>query len=577
MLIPLLKNHLAPYRRDIALVLVFQLVQTLANLYLPALNGGIIDKGVVVGDVDYIWRTGGVMLAFTTLQIVCNVVAVYFGARTAMAIGRDLRASVFTSVERFGAREMAQFGAPTLITRSTNDVQQVQLMVFMVMTLLVTAPIMAIGGVYMALRQDVELSALLLLVVPALMVGVGLVIRQMRPIFGVMQQRIDDINGVMREQIMGIRVIRAFVKERYETDRFAEANRQNMDVAIRAGKLMSTMFPLVTLIMNLSVALATWVGGYRIGSGDLDVGTLTAFQNYLVQILMSVMMATFLLMIWPRAEVSAERITEVIETEPAIVPNENAERRVLDQGRVDVIGASFAYPGAEEDVLHSVDLIARPGQTTAIIGSTGSGKSTLLGLLPRLFDVTGGSVEIDGHDVRDLHPEDLWAAIGIVPQRPFLFSGTIASNLRYGRPDATDDELWTALQIAQARDFVEQMPEGLEAPVAQGGTNVSGGQRQRLAIARALVKRPPIYLFDDSFSALDYSTDAALRTALRPVTREAAVIVVAQRVSTIRDADRIVVLDVGEVVGTGTHAELMESCEVYREIVLSQLSAEEAA
>lgn len=577
MLIPLLKNHLAPYRRDIALVLVFQLVQTLANLYLPALNGDIIDKGVVVGDVDYIWRTGGVMLAFTTLQIVCNVVAVYFGARTAMAIGRDLRASVFTSVERFGAREMAQFGAPTLITRSTNDVQQVQLMVFMVMTLLVTAPIMAIGGVYMALRQDVELSALLLLVVPALMVGVGLVIRQMRPIFGVMQQRIDDINGVMREQIMGIRVIRAFVKERYETDRFAEANRQNMDVAIRAGKLMSTMFPLVTLIMNLSVALATWVGGYRIGSGDLDVGTLTAFQNYLVQILMSVMMATFLLMIWPRAEVSAERITEVIETEPAIVPNENAERRVLDQGRVDVIGASFAYPGAEEDVLHSVDLIARPGQTTAIIGSTGSGKSTLLGLLPRLFDVTGGSVEIDGHDVRDLHPEDLWAAIGIVPQRPFLFSGTIASNLRYGRPDATDDELWTALQIAQARDFVEQMPEGLEAPVAQGGTNVSGGQRQRLAIARALVKRPPIYLFDDSFSALDYSTDAALRTALRPVTREAAVIVVAQRVSTIRDADRIVVLDVGEVVGTGTHAELMESCEVYREIVLSQLSAEEAA
>jgi len=576
-LIPLLKNHLAPYRRDIALVLVFQLVQTLANLYLPALNGDIIDKGVVVGDVDYIWRTGGVMLAFTTLQIVCNVVAVYFGARTAMAIGRDLRASVFTSVERFGAREMAQFGAPTLITRSTNDVQQVQLMVFMVMTLLVTAPIMAIGGVYMALRQDVELSALLLLVVPALMVGVGLVIRQMRPIFGVMQQRIDDINGVMREQIMGIRVIRAFVKERYETDRFAEANRQNMDVAIRAGKLMSTMFPLVTLIMNLSVALATWVGGYRIGSGDLDVGTLTAFQNYLVQILMSVMMATFLLMIWPRAEVSAERITEVIDTEPAIVPNENAERRVLDQGRVDVIGASFAYPGAEEDVLHSVDLIARPGQTTAIIGSTGSGKSTLLGLLPRLFDVTGGSVEIDGHDVRDLHPEDLWAAIGIVPQRPFLFSGTIASNLRYGRPDATDDELWTALQIAQARDFVEQMPEGLEAPVAQGGTNVSGGQRQRLAIARALVKRPPIYLFDDSFSALDYSTDAALRTALRPVTREAAVIVVAQRVSTIRDADRIVVLDVGEVVGTGTHAELMESCEVYREIVLSQLSAEEAA
>jgi len=575
-LIPLLKNHLGPYRRDIALVVLFQLVQTLANLYLPGLNADIIDRGVVTGDTDYIWRTGGTMLAVTVLQILCNVVAVYFGARTAMAIGRDLRASVFTSVERFGAQEMAQFGAPTLITRVTNDVQQVQLLVFMLLTLLVTAPIMAIGGVFMALRQDVELSALLVLVVPALMVGVGLVIRQMRPIFGVMQERLDSINGVMREQIMGIRVIRAFVKEEYETDRFGEANRQNMDIAIRAGKLMSIMFPFVMLVMNVSVALATWFGGYRIGSGDLEVGTLTAFQNYLVQILMSVMMATFLLMLWPRAEVSAERITEVLDTQPAIVPDPTAPRRRLDGGRVDVVGASFAYPGAEEDVLHSVDLIARPGETTAIIGSTGSGKSTLLGLLPRLFDVTGGRVEIDGHDVRDLHPEDLWAAIGIVPQKPFLFSGTVASNLRYGRPDASDEELWTALEIAQARDFVERMPEGLEAPISQGGTNVSGGQRQRLAIARALVKQPHIYLFDDSFSALDYGTDAALRAALKPVTSEAAVMVVAQRVSTIRDADRIVVLDVGEVVGTGTHTELMESCDVYREIVLSQLSVEEA-
>jgi len=576
MLIPLLKNHLGPYRRDISLVVLFQLVQTLANLYLPGLNADIIDRGVVTGDTDYIWRTGGTMLAVTVLQILCNVVAVYFGARTAMAVGRDLRASVFTSVERFGAQEMAQFGAPTLITRVTNDVQQVQLLVFMLLTLLVTAPIMAVGGVFMALRQDVELSALLVLVVPALMVGVGLVIRQMRPIFGVMQQRLDSINGVMREQIMGIRVIRAFVKEEYETDRFGEANRQNMDIAIRAGKLMSIMFPFVMLVMNVSVALATWFGGYRIGSGDLEVGTLTAFQNYLVQILMSVMMATFLLMLWPRAEVSAERITEVLDTQPAIVPDPTLPRRSLARGRVDVVSASFAYPGAEEDVLHSVDLIARPGETTAIIGSTGSGKSTLLGLLPRLFDVTGGRVEIDGHDVRELHPEDLWAAIGIVPQKPFLFSGTVASNLRYGRPDASDDELWAALEIAQARDFVERMPEGLGAPISQGGTNVSGGQRQRLAIARALVKQPHIYLFDDSFSALDYGTDAALRAALKGVTREAAVIVVAQRVSTIRDADRIVVLDVGEVVGTGTHTELMESCDVYREIVLSQLSAEEA-
>ena len=576
MLIPLLKSHLGPYRREIGLVLVFQLVQTAANLLLPRLNADIIDQGVVNGDIGHILRTGGVMLAVTVVQIGCNVVAVYYGARTAMAIGRDLRASVFSSVERFGAREMAELGAPTLITRASNDVHQVQLLVFMALTLLVTAPIMMIGGVAMALQEDVELSALLLLVVPALVVGVGLVIRQMRPVFGVMQQRLDDINGIMREQIMGIRVIRAFVKEADETQRFGEANLLNMDVAIRAGRLMSMMFPIVMLVMNLSVALATWWGGYRIGSGDLQVGTLTAFQNYLVQILMSVMMSTFLLMLWPRAEVSAERISEVLHTEPAIVPDPEAPRVALTAGRVDLVGASFTYPGAAEAVLHEVDLIARPGEVTAIIGSTGSGKTTVLGLVPRLFDVTGGFVTVDGHDVRSLHPEDLWAAVGIVPQKPFLFSGTVASNLRYGRPDATDDELWEALEVAQAREFVERLPEGLDAPIAQGGTNVSGGQRQRLAIARALVKRPPIYLFDDSFSALDYATDAALRRALRPVTRQAAVVVVAQRVSTIREADRIVVLDAGRVVGTGTHAELMDTCEVYREIVLSQLSEEEA-
>jgi len=567
----------AAYRRDVALVVCFQVVQTLANLALPALNGDIIDRGVVTGDLGFIWRTGAIMLGFTAVQIVCNIVAVYYGARVAMAVGRDVRAAVFDAVQRFGAREMAQLGAPTLITRSTNDVQQVQLLLFMVLTLLVTAPIMAVGGVVMALREDVELSALLLVCVPALMVGIGMVIAQVRPVFAVMQQRLDTINGVMREQIMGIRVIRAFVKEEHETARFARANRDNMEIAIRAGKLMATMFPLVIGVMNVSVAAATWIGGYRIGDGDLDVGTLVAFQNYLVQILMSVMMATFLLMLWPRAEVSAERIVQVLRTEPAIVPDPTARRRVLDQGRVDVIGASFAYPGAEEGVLHGVDLIARPGETTAIIGSTGSGKSTLLGLLPRLFDVTGGRVEIDGHDVRSLHPDDLWAAIGIVPQRPFLFSGTVASNLRYGRPDATDDELWEALAVAQARDFVERMPDGLDSPITQGGANVSGGQRQRLAIARALVKRPPIYLFDDSFSALDFSTDAALRAALKPVTATAAVIIVAQRVATIRNADRIVVLDVGEVVGCGSHDELMGTCDVYREIVLSQLSAEEAA
>lgn len=576
MLLPLLRTYLAPYKLPIAIVLFFQLVQTLANLYLPGLNADIIDRGVVVGDTGFIVRTGLIMLAVTVLQVVCTIVAVYYGARTAMALGRDLRAGVFGKVETFAAREMAELGAPTLITRSTNDVQQVQLIVFMALTLLVTAPIMCFGGIAMALRQDVELSGLLLLVIPALVISVGLVIRQMRPLFRLMQVKIDGINGVMREQIMGIRVIRAFVKEDHEAERFGDANRQNMEVAIAIGRLMAMMFPIVMLIMNVSVVLATWFGGFRISSGDLDVGTLTAFQNYLVQILMSVMMATFMLMLWPRAEVSADRITEVLRTEPSVQAPDGAVPVTLSEGRIDVRGASFAFPGAEHDVLHAIDLVARPGETTAIIGSTGSGKSTLLGLVPRLFDATGGVVEIDGHDVRSLHPEDVWAAIGLVPQRPFLFSGTIGSNLRYGRPDATDEEVWAALEVAQAKDFVEKMPERLDAPVAQGGTNVSGGQRQRLAIARAIIKRPAIYLFDDSFSALDYGTDAALRAALRPVTAQSAVVIVAQRVSTIRGADRIVVLDEGRVVGTGTHTELMDECEVYREIVLSQLTLEEA-
>lgn len=577
MLLPLLRTYLAPYKRPIALVLLFQLIQTLANLWLPGLNADIIDKGVVQGDTGYIIRTGGVMLMVTVVQVVCTIVAVYYGARTAMALGRDLRAGVFGKVETFAAREMTQLGAPTLITRTTNDVQQVQLIVFMALTLLVAAPIMCFGGIFMALREDVELSGLLLLVMPALIISIGLVIRQMRPLFRVMQTKIDTINGIMREQIMGIRVIRAFVKERYETERFADANRDSMEVAIAVGRLMSMMFPIVMLIMNVSVVLATWFGGYRIGSGDLEVGTLTAFQNYLVQILMSVMMATFMLMLWPRAEVSAERITEVLETEPSVLAPDDAVQVTLDRGHIDLKGASFAFPGAEQDVLHEIDLVARPGETTAIIGSTGSGKSTLLGLIPRLFDATGGRVEIDGHDVRSLHPENVWTSIGLVPQRPFLFSGTVASNLRYGRPDATDDELWDALEIAQARDFVERMPERLNAPISQGGTNVSGGQRQRLAIARAIVKRPPIYLFDDSFSALDYATDAALRAAMRTATAEATVVIVAQRVSTIRNADRIVVLDEGRVVGTGMHTDLMRTCEVYREIVLSQLTEEEAA
>ncbi|MCW2799444.1 MAG: multidrug transporter ATP-binding protein [Aeromicrobium sp.] len=577
MLIPLLRTYLTPYKRPIAIVLIFQFIQTIANLYLPGLNADIIDKGVVAGNTHYIIHTGMIMLVITVVQVVCTIIAVYYGARTAMALGRDLRAGVFGKVETFAAREMAELGAPTLITRSTNDVQQVQLIVFLALTLLVAAPIMCFGGIIMALRQDIELSSLLVLVLPALMISIGLIIRQMRPLFRLLQVKIDNINGVMREQIMGIRVIRAFVKENYEAERFGDANRENMDVAIAVGRLQSMMFPTVMLIMNVSVVLATWFGGYRIGSGDLDVGTLTAFQNYLVQILMSVMMATFMLMLWPRAEVSAQRITEVLETEPSVLAPDDAEQLILTGGHIDLRGASFAFPGAEQDVLHEIDLIARPGETTAIIGSTGSGKSTLLGLIPRLFDATAGTVMIDGHDVRSLHPENVWTSVGLVPQRPFLFSGTVASNLRYGRPEATDQELWDALDIAQARDFVTKMPEQLNAPISQGGTNVSGGQRQRLAIARAIVKRPPIYLFDDSFSALDYATDAALRAALRTATTDASVVIVAQRVSTIRHADRIVVLDEGSVVGTGTHTELMTTCEVYREIVLSQLTEEEAA
>jgi ATP-binding cassette, subfamily B, multidrug efflux pump len=577
MLIPLLRAYLRPYGRPIAMVLVFQLVQTMANLYLPGLNADIIDKGVVTGDTGYIVRTGAVMLVVTLVQIVCAVVAVYFGARTAMALGRDLRAAVFNKVQTFAAREVAQFGASTLITRSTNDVQQVQMIVFMTFTFMVAAPIMCFGGIVLALRQDLKLSTLLVVVVPALALSVGLVIRRLRPLFRLMQTKIDTINRVMREQITGIRVIRAFVKEGYERERFGVANRDNMQTAIAVGRLTSLMFPIVMLTLNASVVAATWFGGLRIGSGGMQVGTLVAFQSYLIQILMAVMMATFMFMLFPRAEVSAERISEVLDTGPSVVAREGAVRRPVRAGLVEVSGASFAYPGAEKDVLHCIDLVARPGETTAVIGSTGSGKSTLLNLIPRLIDVTGGAVRLDGVDVRELVPDDVWSAIGLVPQRPYLFTGTVASNLRYGRPDATDAELWEALEIAQADDFVAAMPEKLDAPIAQGGTNVSGGQRQRLAIARALVKRPRVYLFDDSFSALDYATDAALRLALRPVTRDAAVVIVAQRVSTIRRADRIVVLDEGCVVGTGTHEELMAGCGTYREIVLSQLSEAEAA
>ncbi|OUZ08034.1 multidrug ABC transporter ATP-binding protein [Aeromicrobium sp. PE09-221] len=577
MLIGLLRRHLRPYRGAIVWVAVFQLVQTLATLYLPGLNADIIDDGVAEGDVGYIWRVGGLMLAVTVVQVVTNVVAVYIGSKVAMGVGRDLRAGVYDAVDGFGAREMSQFGAPTLITRSTNDVQQVQLLLFMGLTMLLVAPIMGIGGMVMALRQDVQLSGVLVIVLPVLVITLSLIIRRMRPLFRLMQTRIDGINGIMREQITGIRVIRAFVKERYETERFGDANTAYRDVAISAGRLMSIFFPLLMGIMNLSVVLAIWWGAHRIESGDLEIGALTAFQNYLIQILMSVMMATFIFMLWPRAEVSAERITEVLDTEPVIDVSPDVPAVAITQGKLDLDDASFRYPGAEHDVVRHASVVVRPGETTAIVGGTGSGKSTVLGLMTRLFDVTDGAVLLDGHDLRDLRPADVWAVMGLVPQKAMLFSGTIASNLRFGRADATEEELWEALETAQARDFVERLPGGLEAPISQGGSNVSGGQRQRLAIARALVKRPLIYLFDDSFSALDFSTDAALRRALRPVTAEAAVVIVAQRISTIRDADRIIVMDRGNVVGTGTHAELMEENAVYREIVLSQLSEQEAS
>ncbi|MGK5729617.1 ABC transporter ATP-binding protein [Streptomyces sp. URMC 124] len=577
MLVRLSRAYLRPYSTSIALIVLLQLVQTLATLYLPSLNADIVDNGVVKGDTSYILALGGAMLAVTLVQIVCAIGAVYFGARTAMAVGRDLRAAVFDRVQSFSAREMGHFGAPSLITRTTNDVQQIQLLVLMAFTLMVSAPIMCVGGILMALEQDVPLSALLLVIVPVLGVIVSLIIWRMRPIFRGVQDKIDTVNRVLREQITGIRVIRAFVRDAHERERFDGANADLMDVSLKAGRLMSLMFPSVMLVVNLSSIAVLWFGGHRIEGGDMEIGALTAFLSYLMQILMAVMMATFMFMMVPRAEVCAERVQEVLATDSSVVPPANPVTELRSGGHLELDGVGFRYPGAEEPVLRDVSLVARPGEITAVIGSTGSGKSTLLGLIPRLFDATSGTVRVGGVDVRELDPARSAEAVGLVPQKPYLFTGTVASNLRYGRPDATDEELWQALETAQARDFVESMDGGLEAPIAQGGTNVSGGQRQRLAIARALVRKPDIYLFDDSFSALDYATDARLRAALARETGEATVVIVAQRVSTIRDADRIVVLDEGRVVGTGTHTELMAGNETYREIVLSQLTEEEAA
>ncbi|GLW99007.1 ABC transporter ATP-binding protein [Microtetraspora sp. NBRC 16547] len=577
MLLRLLRVQLRPYGKEITLVVLFQFVQTLATLYLPTLNADIIDDGVVKGDTGTIMRIGLVMLGVTLIQIACSIVAVYYGARTSMALGRDLRAAIFRRVQDFSAQEVNRFGPPSLITRTTNDVQQIQLLVLMTFTMMVAAPIMCVGGIVLALRQDVALSSLLLIVLPVMIVIVGVIVTLMRPLFRMMQERIDRINQVLREQITGIRVIRAFVRDRHERERFGVANGQLTDVSLRVGRLMALMFPTVMLVVNLSSVAVVWFGGHRIADGAMQVGALTAVISYLMQILMSVMMAMFMFMMIPRAEVCAERIEEVLDTEPTVHPPVNPvtpERRL---GELELRSVDFRYPGAEEPVLCGVSFTARPGRTTAIIGSTGSGKTTLLNLIPRLFDATVGEVLVDGVNVRDLDPAVLSRAVGLVPQSPYLFSGTVASNLRYGRPDATDEELWQALEVAQAREFVEALPGGLDEPISQGGTNVSGGQRQRLAIARTLVHRPEIYLFDDSFSALDYATDARLRAALAEEITDATIVIVAQRVNTIRDADRILVLEDGRVVGSGKHAELMTTCPTYREIVLSQLTEQEAA
>jgi ATP-binding cassette subfamily B protein len=581
MLVKLLKEHLRPYQAAVVAVIALQLVQTIATLFLPSLNARVIDDGVAKGDTAEIMRLGVVMLGVSLIQVVAAVVAVYFGARTAMAFGRDVRRRLFGHVQTFSAQEVATFGAPTLITRTTNDVQQVQMVVLLTFTVMIMAPILLVGGVIMAIREDVGLSAVLLVSVPALAIVVALIVTRMIPYFRSMQKRIDAINRVLREQIAGVRVVRAFVRERKESARFASANTDLYDTSLRVGKLMALMFPAVMLVLNATTVAVLWFGAERIDTGALMIGQLTAFLSYIAYILMAVMMSTMMFVMVPRAVVSAERIGEVLDTSTSVVPPAQPARLRTGAdsrpGLLELRGVEFRYPGAERAVLHGVDLLAEPGRTTAIIGSTGAGKSTLLNLVPRLFDVTGGEVLIDGVDVRALSPDQLWGQIGLVPQKPYLFAGTVRSNLEYGRTGASDDELWHALEVAQARDFVEALDEGLDAPIAQGGTNVSGGQRQRLAIARALVRRPNIYLFDDSFSALDYATDSRLRAALVPETRAATVLVVAQRVATIRNADSIVVMEDGLVVGVGTHTELLESSETYREIVYSQVSVEEAA
>jgi len=577
MLVRLLRTYLRPYLRPLGIVVVLQLLSAIATLALPSLNGDIIDRGVAVGDVGFILVHGGLMLALAGFQIACAIAAVYVGARVAMGYGRDLRGAVFHHVGRLSAREVGKIGAPSLITRTTNDVQQVQILVLMTVTMFVTAPIMCVGGIVMALREDLVLSRLLLVCIPVLGGSIGMVIALMVPKFRAMQPKIDTVNRLLREQITGMRVVRAFVREPAEVSRFEDANAQLTAIALAVGRLQALMWPTVMLVFNVSSAAVLWFGARRVADGALETGALIAYISYLMQILMAVMMTTFLSMIIPRAAVCAERILEVLDMTPAVAPPARPVTPASRAGVVELRGVEYRYPGAAAPVLSDVAFTARPGQITAIVGSTGAGKTTLLELIPRLGDPTAGAVLVDGVDVRERDPEDLWSQIGMVPQRSYLFTGTIASNLRFGKPDATDDELWAALEIAQGKEFVAALPQGLETPIAQGGTNVSGGQRQRLAIARALLRAPSVFLFDDAFSALDLATEARLRAALRPRIRQAAVIVVAQRVASIRDADQILVLDGGTLVGRGTHAELLATCPTYAEIVTSQTEQTEAA
>lgn len=570
MLWGLLRRYAWPYRRLLSVVAALQMISTLATLYLPTVNAAIIDDGVTKGDLRRIVELGAVMLAVTALQVACAVGAVYFGSRASMGVGRDLRSTLFHHITGFSAEETARFGAPSLLTRTTNDVQQIQLLVQLTCTMLITAPIMCVGGIAMAVHQDAGLSWLLLVSVPLLALANYWIVSHLLPIFRRVQRQIDGINRVMREQLTGLRVVRAFAREPFERNRFAEANTALAGSALEAGRWQALMLPVTTLVINVSSVALIWFGGMRIDAGQMQVGSLIAFLAYFMQILVAVLMATFILVIIPRASVCAERITEVLATEPAITNSPAAVAPSTVDGEIRFDGATFSYAGAERAVLQDVSFTARPGTTTAIVGSTGSGKSTLVSLVCRLYDVTGGAVSVDGIDVREWDLERLWGAIGLVPQRGYLFAGTIADNLRYGRSDASDEQMWEALRVACADEFVRSHPEGLSMRVAQGGMNFSGGQRQRLAIARAVIGDPAIYLFDDSFSALDVHTDARVRERLREASSDATVVIVSQRISTVAGAELIVVVDDGRVVGTGVHDELMQTCETYREFAASQ-------